>query len=169
VLSKLNLNKNGGIMKIINTLKKNYTEGMAREAEAKRLRSIEKSKKDLKLTDDDVKEIIKLIGEQNPAWAQLEPELLGLFLKLAIKQSKPKEEDFNITDDRNNLRQKIADIFNGHDDRINFTVGGRSFKPNAITPSEIKQLNDAYAKGKNMGSGFSKGLKSLFKKQTKNI
>jgi hypothetical protein len=155
-------------MKIINTLKKNWTEGMEREAESKKLRAIEKSKKDLKLTDDDVKEIIKLIGEQNPAWAQLEPELLGLFLKLAIKQSKPKEEDFDISD-KEKMRQKIADIFNGHDDRINFTVGGRSFKPNAILPSEIKQLNEAYTKGKNMGSGFTKGLKAMFKKQTKGI
>lgn len=155
-------------MKIINTLKKNWTEGMQREADIKKLKQIEKSKKDLKLSDDDVKEIIVLIGEQNPAWAQLEPELLGLFLKLAIKQSKPKEEDFNV-DDKEKMRQKIADIFNGHDDRINFTVGGRSFKPNAIAPNEIKQLNDAYAKGKNMGSGFTKGLKALFKKQTKHI
>jgi len=155
-------------MKIISTLKKNWSDGMQREAEIKKLKQIEKSKKDLKLSDDDVKEIIKLIGEQNPSWAQLEPELLGLFLKLAIKQSKPKEEDFDISN-KEKMRQKIADIFNGHDDRINFTVGGRSFKPNAITPSEIKQLNDAYAKGKNLGSGFTKGLKSLFKKQTKGI
>jgi len=155
-------------MKIIDTMKKNYTEGMARESEAKRLRDLEKSKKDLKLTDDDVKEIIKLIGEQNPAWAELEPEILALFLKLAIKQFKPKAEDFDVSDTAN-MRQKVADIFNGQNDKVVFNVSGKSFKPNAISPEQIRKLNEAYAKGKNMGSGFSKGLKSLFKKQTKNI
>jgi hypothetical protein len=155
-------------MKIINKLKQNWKDGMEREAESKKLKSIQKSKKPLKLSDDDVKEIIKLIGEQNPAWAELEPEILGLFLKLAIKQFKPTEEDFNISDS-NNMRQKVADIFNGQNDKVVFNVGSRSFKPNAITPAQVKQLNDAYAKGKNMGSGFTKGLKSLFKKQTKHI
>ena len=155
-------------MKIINKLKQNWKEGTEREAELKRLKDIEKSKKPLKLSDDDVKEIIKLIGEQNPAWAELEPEILALFLKLAIKQFKPTEEDFNISDS-NNMRQKVADIFNGQNDKVVFNVGGNSFKPNAITPAQVKQLNDAYAKGKNMGSGFTKGLKSLFKKQTKHI
>jgi hypothetical protein len=155
-------------MKIINKLKQNWKEGTERESEVKRLKNIEKSKKPLKLSDDDVKEIIKLIGEQNPAWVELEPEILGLFLKLAIKQFKPTEEDFNISDS-NNMRQKVADIFNGQNDKVVFNVGGNSFKPNAITPAQVKQLNDAYAKGKNMGSGFTKGLKSLFKKQTKHI
>lgn len=155
-------------MKIINKLKQNWKEGTEREAELKRLKDIEKSKKPLKLSDDDVKEIIKLIGEQNPAWAELEPEILALFLKLAIKQFKPTEDDFNISDS-NNMRQKVADIFNGQNDKVVFNVGGNSFKPNAITPAQVKQLNDAYAKGKNMGSGFTKGLKSLFKKQTKHI
>jgi hypothetical protein len=155
-------------MKIIDTMKKNWSEAKNREIESKKLADIEKRKKDLKLSDDDVKEIIKLIGEQNPSWAQLEPELLGLFLKLAIKQSKPKEEDFDVNN-TTVMRQKIADIFNGHNDKIDFNVGGRSFKPNAITPNEIKQLNDAYAKGKNLGSGFTKGLKSIFKKRTKNL
>jgi hypothetical protein len=87
---------------------------------------------------------------------------------LAIKQFKPTEEDFNISDS-NNMRQKVADIFNGQNDKVVFNVGGNAFKPNAITPAQVKQLNDAYAKGKNMGSGFTKGLKSLFKKQTKHI
>jgi mRNA-degrading endonuclease HigB of HigAB toxin-antitoxin module len=155
-------------MKIINKLKQNWKEGTEREAELKRLKDIEKSKKPLKLSDDDVKEIIKLIGEQNPAWAELEPEILALFLKLAIKQFKPTADDFNISDS-NNMRQKVADIFNGQNDKVVFNVGGNSFKPNAITPAQVKQLNDAYAKGKNMGSGFTKGLKSLFKKQTKHI
>ena len=155
-------------MKIVKTLKQNWKEGMEREAEAKRLKQIEKAKKPLVLTDDDVREIVKIIGDQNPAWAQLEPELLRLFLKLAIKQSKPKEEDFDMNN-KEGMRQKIADIFNGHDERINFTIGGRSFKPSTITPNEIKQLNDAYAKGKGMGSGFTKGLKALFKKKTKNL
>jgi len=155
-------------MKIINKLKQNWKDGTEREAEVKRLKNIEKLKKPLKLSDDDVKEIIKLIGEQNPAWAELEPEILGLFLKLAIKQFKPTEEDFNISDS-NNMRQKVADIFNGQNDKVVFNVGGNAFKPNAITPAQVKQLNDAYAKGKNMGSGFTKGLKSLFKKQTKHI
>ena len=155
-------------MKIINKLKQNWKDGTEREAEIKRLKDIEKSKKPLKLSDDDVKEIIKLIGEQNPAWAELEPEILALFLKLAIKQFKPTADDFNISDS-NNMRQKVADIFNGQNDKVVFNVGGNSFKPNAITPAQVKQLNDAYAKGKNMGSGFTKGLKSLFKKQTKHI
>jgi hypothetical protein len=155
-------------MKIINKLKQNWKDGTEREAEIKRLKNIEKSKKPLKLSDDDIKEIIKLIGEQNPAWAELEPEILGLFLKLAIKQFKPTEEDFNISDS-NNMRQKVADIFNGQNDKVVFNVGGSSFKPNAITSAQVKQLNDAYAKGKNMGSGFTKGLKSLFKKQTRHI
>lgn len=155
-------------MKVIDTMKKNWSDGMAREAEAKKLKDLEKSKKPLKLTDDDIKEIIKLIGEQNPAWAELEPEILALFLKLAIKQFKPKEDEFNISDS-NNMRQKVADIFNGQNDKVVFNVSGKSFKPNAISPDQIKQLNDAYMKGKNMGSGFTKGLKSLFKKQTKNI
>lgn len=155
-------------MKIINTLKKNWKDGMEKEAEAKKLKNIEKSKKPLKLSDDDIKEIIKLIGEQNPAWVELEPEILALFLKLAIKQFKPTEEDFNISDS-NTMRQKVADIFNGQNDKVVFNVGGNSFKPNAITSAQIKQLNDAYAKGKNMGSGFTKGLKALFKKQTKHV
>jgi len=155
-------------MKVINKLKQNWKDGMEREAEAKKLKNIEKLKKPLKLSDDDVKEIIKLIGEQNPAWAELEPEILSLFLKLAIRQFKPTEEDFNISDS-NNMRQKVADIFNGQNDKVVFNVGGNSFKPNSITPAQVKQLNDAYAKGKNMGSGFTKGLKSLFKKQTKHI
>ena len=155
-------------MKVINTLKKNWKEGTEREAEAKRLKDIEKSKKDLKLTDDDIKEIVKLIGEQNPAWAQLDPDLMELFFKLAMKQYKPKEEDFNLND-KEALRQKIADVFNGSTDKVNFNIAGQTFAPNKITPNEIKQLNDAYAKGKGMGSGFKKGLKSLFKKQTKHL
>lgn len=155
-------------MKVIDTMKKNWSDSVARENEAKKLKVIKKSQKPLKLTDDDIKEIIKLIGEQNPAWAELEPEILALFLKLAIKQFKPTEDEFNISDS-NNMRQKVADIFNGQNDKVVFNVSGKSFKPNAISPEQIKQLNDAYMKGKNMGSGFTKGLKSLFKKQTKNI
>ena len=149
-------------------MKQNYKEGMNREREAKELRNLERSKKDLKLTDDDVKEIIKLIGEQNPAWAELEPEILSLFLKLAIKQFKPKEEDFNISD-KSEMRQKVADIFNGQNDKVVFNISGKSFKPNSITPEQVRQLNEVYMRGKNMGSGFTKGLKALFKKQTKNI
>lgn len=155
-------------MKIINNMKKNWEENKVREDEEKRLKAIEKSKKDLKLDSDDVQEIIKLIGEQNPAWAEMDPDLMALFLKLAIKQFKPKEEDFDLTN-KANMRQKIADIFNGSNDKVKFTIGGQTYKPNTITPKEIKQVNDAYIKGKGMGSGFKKGLKALFKKQTKHI
>jgi hypothetical protein len=155
-------------MKIIETLKNNYKTGIEKETEAKKLKQIEKSKKDLKLTDNDIKEIVKIIGEQNPVWAELEPEILELFLKLAVKQFKPKEEDFDVSNVEN-MRQKVADIFNGQNDKVVFNLSGKSFKPNTITSAQIKQLNDAYAKGKNMGSGFTKGLKALFKKQTKNI
>lgn len=155
-------------MKIITTMKKNWTANKEREAEAKRIADIERAKKDLKLSDEDTKEIVKLIGEQNPAWGQLDPDLLGLFLSLAVKQFKPKEEDFNL-DKKEEMRQKIADIFNGSSDKVNFTVGGQTFRPNLITPNEIKQLNDAYTRGKGLGSGFKNALKSAFKKQTKNI
>jgi len=155
-------------MKIINTLKQNWSDGMAREAEIKKLKQIEKSKTPLALTDDDIKEIITLIGEQNPAWAELEPAILELFLKLALKQFKPKKEDFDISD-KKIMRQKIADIFNDSNDKVIFSTGGKAFKPNTITLAQIKQLNDTYNKGKNLGSGFTKGLKSVFKKQTKNI
>lgn len=155
-------------MKVISTLKKNWEEGKQREEEAKRLKEIQKSKKDLKLTDDDIKEIIKLIGEQNPAWAELDPDLMELFFKLGMKQYKPKEEDFDLSD-KAALRQKIADIFNNSTDKISFNIAGETFSPNKITPNEIKQLNDAYKKGKGMGSGFKKGLKALFKKQTKHL
>jgi hypothetical protein len=98
----------------------------------------------------------------------MDPDLMKLFLKLAIKQFKPKEEDFNVSN-TTEMRQKIADIFNGSNDKVKFTIAGQTYKPNTITPNEIKQVNDAYSKGKGMGSGFKKGLKSLFKKQTKNI
>lgn len=155
-------------MKIIDTMKKNWSDNKQREQEAKRLKDIERSKKDLVLTHEDIQEIIKLIGEQNPAWAQLDPDLLELFFKLAIKQCKPKEEDFDLTK-KDEMRQKLADLFNGSNDKVNFNIGGQTFKPNMITANEIKQLNDAYTKGKNMGSGFKRGLKSLFKKQTKNL
>ena len=155
-------------MKVINNMKKNWADNRAREDEERRLKSIEDAKKDLKLSDDDVQEIIKLIGEQNPAWAEMDPDLMKLFLKLAIKQFKPKEEDFDLTD-KTSIRQKIADIFNGSNDKVKFTLAGQTYKPNTITPQEIKQVNDAYMKGKGMGSGFKKGLKSLFKKQTKHI
>lgn len=155
-------------MKIFNTMKKNWSDAKQKEIEIKRLKSIEKTKKDLILTHEDIQEIIKLIGEQNPAWAQLDPDLLELFFNLAIKQCKPKEEDFDLTK-KDEMRQKLAGLFNGSNDKVNFNIGGEIFRPNMITANEIKQLNDAYMKGKNMGSGFKKGLKSLFKKQTKNL
>jgi len=155
-------------MKVIDTMRKNWSAAKEREAETKRLKAIERSKKDLKLSDEDVREIIKLIGEQNPSWAQLDPDLLGLFLSLAIKQYKPKEEDFNL-DKKEEMRQQIADIFNGSSNKVSFNVGGQTFRPNLITPNEIKQLNDAYTRGKGMGSGFKNALKSAFKKKTKNI
>lgn len=153
-------------MKIIDTMKKNWDEQSKRDAEAKKLKEIEKSKKSLVLSDNDMDEIVKLIKEQNISWGQLEPELLKLFLKLALKQYKPKEEDFDMSK-KDEIKQKIADIFNSSDERITFTVAGETFRPNTITPNEIKQLNDAYAQGKNLGSGFTKGLKSLFKMKIK--
>lgn len=153
-------------MKIIDTMKKNWDEQSKRDADAKKLKELEKSKKDLVLSDNDMDEIVKLIKEQNLSWGQLEPELLKLFLKLALKQYKPKEEDFDINK-KDEIKQKIADIFNSSDERITFTVAGETFRPNTITPNEIKQLNDAYAQGKNLGSGFTKGLKSLFKTKIK--
>ena len=155
-------------MKIIDTMKKNWSDNKQREAEAKRLRDIERSKKDLKLSSDDIKEIIKLIGEQNPAWGQLDPDLLELFFKLALKQCKPKEEDFDLSK-KEELRQKLADLFSGSNEKVTFNIGGQTFRPNLITPTEIKQLNDAYMKGKGSGSGFKRGLKALFKKKTKNM
>lgn len=149
-------------------MKDNWNAHKARELEKKKLKEIENAKTDLVLSDDDVKEIIKLIGEQNPAWAQLDPDLMDLFFKLAIKQFKPKQEDFDLSD-KAKFRQKIADIFNGQNDNVKFNLSGNMFRPNEISPAQIKQLNDAYAKGKGMGSGFKKAMKSIFKKQTKNI
>lgn len=155
-------------MKVLNTMKKNWNDYKIREEEKKRLKEIEDAKKDLKLSEEDIKEIIKLIGEQNPAWAQLDPDLMSLFFTLALKQFKPKEEDFDLTD-KAKFRQSIADIFNGSNDKVKFNLNNSIFRPNEISPAQIKQLNDAYAKGKNTGSGFKKALKSMFKKQTKNI
>lgn len=153
-------------MKIIDTMKKNWDEHSKREADEKIRKDLERSKKDLVLSDNDMDEIVKLIKEQNLSWGQLEPELLKLFLKLALKQYKPKVEDFDISN-KDEIKQKIADIFNSSDERVTFTVAGETFRPNTITPSEIKKLNDAYAQGKNLGSGFTKGLKSLFKTKIK--
>lgn len=155
-------------MKVIDTMKKNWNNYKEKEAEAKRLKSIEDAKKDLVISKDDVKEIIKLIGEQNPAWAEMDPDLIELFFTLAIKQFKPKEEDFDVSN-KEKFRQSLADIFNGQSDKVKFNLEGKVIRPNEISASQVKQLNDAYAKGKSQGSNFKKALKSLFKKQTKNI
>jgi FixJ family two-component response regulator len=64
-----------------------------------------------------------------------------LFFKLAIKQAKPKEEDFDLSN-KELMRQKLADLFNGSNDKINFNIGGQTFRPNTITPNEIKQLRE---------------------------
>lgn len=155
------------IMKIIDTLKKNYKDAKERELLAKESRHLEKQKKDIKFSDEDITEIIKLIGEQNPAWAELDPDILKMMFRLAMKQYKPKEEDFDISD-RVLLRQKIADIFN-NSDKITFSFNGKETSAGKISSADIKQLNDVYMRGKNLGSVFTKRLKSVFKRKMREM
>lgn len=154
-------------MKIIETMKNNYKTAKAKELATKQEKAAQAAKKDLQLTDEDIVEIVKLIGEQNPAWAELDPDIMKLMFKLAMKQYKPKEEDFDMGD-KVALKQKIADIFN-KSEKIGFNFGGSEVRPDMVSSSQIRQLNDAYAKGKGMGSGFKKALGAAFKKKTKHI
>jgi hypothetical protein len=154
-------------MKIIDKLKNNYITARDKELAAKREKAAYAAKKDLQFSDEDIAEIVKLIGEQNPSWAELDPDIMKLMLKLAIKQYKPKEEDFDIND-KDGIRQKVADIFNTSD-KVGFNFGGETLRPNMVTSTQIKQLNDAYSRGKGMGSGFKKALGAAFKKKTKNL
>lgn len=154
-------------MQIIDKMKDNYRIAKEKELEAKKLRDADKARKNLTLTDEDIKEIGKLIGEVNPVWGKLEPEILELFLKLAIKQYKPKEDEFDLTN-KDAIRKKIVDIFHTSD-KITFAAGGKAFRPDAITEAQILQLNATYLRGKSMGNKFKKLLKLEFEKQSKNI
>lgn len=154
-------------MQIIDKMKENYRVAKEKELEAKKLRDADKLRKNLKLSDEDIKEIAKLIGEVNPVWGKLEPEILELFLKLAIKQYKPKEDEFDLTN-KDEVRKKIANIFQTSD-KITFAAGGKAFRPDSITEAQILQLNSTYLRGKSMGNKFKKLLKLEFEKQSKNI
>jgi hypothetical protein len=137
------------MVKIIDKLKSNYRTGMERERIAKENREIIKKK-----LEGDYKRVIQLIKEESPTWADMDEDMLMLFIKLAMAKYPGAEREFENADDET-IRQKIKNIFL------------QSEESRAITPDQIRQINAAYHMGKNLGMKPKHLLKSIFRKAMK--
>jgi hypothetical protein len=106
-----------------------------------------------KIDEEQYKRIALAIKSHDPFWGELEPDILVLLLKVAVKKYDFKSDEFEKLSDEE-LERKIADIFHSTDDYT-------------LNLDGIHKLNSIYKSSKGMGLKINKIIKGVFKQMDK--